>query len=60
MNESSQSWEATQRELDPDRERERESVSSSVAATLRARGVDLTGRESSEQLVEMLDAVERF
>jgi hypothetical protein len=60
MNESSQSWEARQRELDPDRDLERESVSATVAATLRARGVELTGRESSEQLVEMLDAMERF
>lgn len=60
MSESSQSWEARQRALDPDRDRERENVSSSVAATLSARGVDLTGTESSEQLAEMLDAVERF
>lgn len=60
MNESSQSWEARQEELDPGREDERRSVSSSVAATLEARGVHLTGQESSEQLVEMLDAVERF
>lgn len=60
MNESSQSWEARQEALDPGREEERRSVSSSVAATLRVRGVDLTGDESSEQLVEMLDAVERF
>ena len=58
MNESSQSWDARPR--DPDRDQERESISSSVAATLRARGVDLTGTESSEQLAEMLDAVERF
>lgn len=60
MNESNQSWEARQQELDPDREQERLSASSSVAATLRARGVDISGGESSEQLVEMLDAVERF
>ena len=60
MDNTSQSWDSTDRELDPERERERESVSSSVAATLSARGVELTGRESSEQLVEVLDAVERF
>ena len=60
MDKTSQSWDATDRGLDPERERERESVSSSVAATLSARGVELTGRESSEQLVEVLDAVERF
>ncbi|HEY9429834.1 MAG TPA: hypothetical protein VIR34_21905 [Gemmatimonadaceae bacterium] len=60
MNESSESWEARQEALDPGREEERRNVSSSVAATLSARGVDLTGDESSEQLVEMLDAVERF
>jgi hypothetical protein len=60
MTESSQSWESRQEELDPDREQERRSVSSSVAATLESRGVHLAGDESSEQLVEMLDAVERF
>lgn len=60
MNEPSQSWEARQRALNPDRDRELESVSMSVASTLRARGVELTGEEGSEQLVEMLDAVERF
>jgi hypothetical protein len=60
MNESSQSWEARQEELDPGREEERRAVSSAVAATLQGRGVDITGSETSEQLVEMLDAVERF
>jgi hypothetical protein len=49
-----------QREPDSARDRERESVSASVAATLRARGVELTGDEGSEQLAEVLSAVERF
>ena len=31
-----------------------------VVARLRARGVNVTGRESSEDLVELLDAVEDF
>ena len=43
MNESSQSWEARQEELDPGREEERRAVSSAVAATLQGRGVDITG-----------------
>jgi hypothetical protein len=39
---------------------ERRSVESEVAFRLRSRGVRLTGRETDEELVELLDAVERF
>lgn len=57
---SSNSWGDHHGELDPGREQERESVAASVAAILGARGVDLTGRETSDQLAEVLSAVERF
>jgi hypothetical protein len=56
----SESWEEFQRELDPDRDRERARVMETVAATLRARGVALTGTETSDQLADILTAVERF
>ena len=46
--------------LDPHRREERDRVTAEVAARLRRRGVLLTDSESSEQLVELLDAVERF
>jgi hypothetical protein len=61
---ASHSWERHQRELDRDRDRERTSerdrVATAVAATLKARGVELTGTESSDQLADILAAVERF
>ncbi|HEU4643142.1 MAG TPA: hypothetical protein VFS44_11870 [Gemmatimonadaceae bacterium] len=58
--ERSRAWENHQRELDPDRDVERDRVSAGVAATLRARGVELTGDETSDQLADILSAVERF
>ena len=39
---------------------ERRSVETEVASRLRSRGVHLTGRETDEELVELLEAVERF
>jgi sugar phosphate isomerase/epimerase len=45
---------------DPRRREERERVAADVAARLRSRGVSVTGREPSEELVALLDAVERF
>lgn len=39
---------------------ERRSVESEVAFRLRSRGVRLVGRETDEQLVALLEAVERF
>lgn len=39
---------------------ERRSVESEVGFRLRSRGVRLVGRETDEQLVELLEAVERF
>lgn len=49
-----------QESLDPHRREELDAVSAEIATRLEARGVALTGRESSEELVELLDAVERF
>lgn len=46
--------------LEPRRREERERVSGEVASRLRDRGVGLTGRESSEEIVTLLEAVERF
>lgn len=39
---------------------ERRRVESDVASRLGSRGVRLTGRETGEELVELLEAVERF
>ena len=39
---------------------ERRRVEGEVASRLASRGVRLTGRESDEELVELLEAVERF
>lgn len=52
--------EAMQERLDPHRRDERARASAEVAARLRGRGVRLEGGESSEELVLLLDAVERF
>ena len=46
--------------LDPDRRAERQGVTSELAQRLQARGVTLTGTETSDELVSLLDAVERF
>jgi hypothetical protein len=39
---------------------ERQRVEGEVASRLRSRGVHLTGRETDEELVELVEAVERF
>ena len=52
--------EQLQEEIDPHRREERDAVSAEIAARLRARGVDVSEHESSEELVELLDAVELF
>lgn len=53
-------WDQPDDSGDQSRREERADVSAEVAARLNARGVALTGHETSEQLVELLDAVERF
>jgi hypothetical protein len=55
-----ESNESLQEAIDPHRREERDAASVEVAARLRARGIALTGRESSEELVDLLDSVERF
>ena len=53
-------YEAIQEELDPHRREEIHRVMLGTADRLRQRGVSLTGRESSDELVSLLDAVEEF
>jgi hypothetical protein len=53
-------YEALQAELDPHRREELQRAMQGTAARLRDRGVSLSGHESSEELVAILEAVERF
>jgi hypothetical protein len=53
-------YESLQEELDPHRREELQRVMQETADRLRQRGVSLTGRESSDELVSLLDAVEEF
>ena len=39
---------------------ERRRVEGEVASRLRSRGIHLTGRETDEELIDLLEAVERF
>lgn len=54
------SFEELQRALDPHRDEERASVELEVAARLRSRGVQLTGRERPDEMADLLDAVDQF
>ena len=51
---------AIEQDRGEERHGERERVGLDIAARLAHRGVALTGGESSEQLVSLLEAVERF
>ena len=53
-------YESLQEELDPHRREELQRVMLETADRLRQRGVSLTGRESSDELASLLDAVEEF
>ncbi len=53
-------YEELERELDPHRDEERASAAAEVAARLRQRGIALTGAERSDDLADLLAAVERF
>jgi hypothetical protein len=53
-------YEAFQEELDPHRREELERAMQETRTRLRDRGVLLAGQESSEELVALLEAVERF
>ena len=46
--------------LDPHRKEERTAAARELAAKVRARSITLTGRETAEQLSDLLDAVERW
>jgi len=54
------SYEAFQEDLDPHRREELERAMRETSARLGNRGVSLAGQESSEDLVALLEAVERF
>lgn len=46
--------------LDPHRDESLAAVNVQVAGRLRRRGIDVTGKESPEDLADLLSAVERF
>jgi hypothetical protein len=54
------SYEAHQEDLDPHRREELKRAMQETSARLRDRGLLVTGHESSEELVTLLEAVERF
>ena len=53
-------YESTQRELDPHRREEQRRAREEAIARLQDRGVHVSGAESDAQVVELLDAVDRF
>jgi len=53
-------YEELEQNLDPHRAEERRAAMIEVGAQLRARGITVTGAEKSEELVNLLSAVERF
>jgi hypothetical protein len=52
--------EATDDALDPHRAEERAAATAELAERLARRGIRLTGRETSEEVSDLLDAVELF
>jgi hypothetical protein len=53
-------FEERQEALDPHRRETRAAVAAELAAKLAARGVELNGDETSDEVADILDAVERF
>ena len=53
-------YEELENELAPHRVEERTAAAAEISARLRARGIALTGAERTEDLVDLLSAVERF
>ena len=53
-------YEERQNDLDPHRVEERIAVAAEISARLRARGIAVTGAERTEDLADLLSAVERF
>ena len=60
MPKSDDPYEKLERDLDPNRDTERRSAMQEAAERLRARGIMLTGKETSEELDDLLSAVQRF
>ena len=60
MSKSDDPYEELERDLDPNRDKERRAAMQEAADRLRTRGVMLTGKETSEELDDLLSAVERF
>ena len=53
-------YEDLERGLDPHRAEEQDAAVAEVAGRLRQRGIAVTGAEDSDELANLLDAVERF
>jgi hypothetical protein len=53
-------YEELERSLDPHRDDERAAAAAEVAARLRQRGITVSGRADSDDLANLLAAVERF
>ncbi|HVE77221.1 MAG TPA: hypothetical protein VNA89_00030 [Gemmatimonadaceae bacterium] len=53
-------YEREQEALDPHRTEDRDHAVSGLTARLRQRGVTLTGRETSDDIADLVEAVERF
>jgi len=53
-------YERIEERLDPHRREERAEAKAEAVARLRNRGVHVTGVETSEQIAEIMEAVERF
>jgi hypothetical protein len=60
MSKSDDHYEELERDLDPNRDTERRAAMQEAADRLRTRGVMLTGKETSEELDDLLSAVEHF
>ena len=60
MTSPDRSFEDAQKDLNPHREEDQQRAAESIAGWLVERDVVLTGAESDEQLVTLLDAVEAF
>ena len=53
-------FEAAQEALDPHRRETRDAVAAELVTKLAARGVRMSGDESTDEIADLLDAVERF
>ena len=57
---SEESFEEQQETLDPHRREERDGTAMELAGRLRQKGVNITGRETSAQLDDVMTAIDRF